>query len=156
VGWLRDDHVAGNEEKASMAATEPRILHFDHAGITVGDLERSVGFYRDTLGMPEIERTTLANGTTLVFLQMGDAGLVELIHRPGGVSGRHRADPPAVAHVCLHVDDLDAWLTRLASRNVPLTSGPSALQFPSGRVRLAFFADPDGIPVELYERETDV
>ena len=139
-----------------MAAMEPRILHFDHAGITVGDLERSVAFYRDILGMPEIERTTLANGTVLVFLKMGEAGLVELIHRPGGVSGRYSANPPAVAHVCLHVNDLEAWLSRLASGNVPLTSGPSTLQFPSGRVRLVFFADPDGIPVELYERQHDV
>ena len=139
-----------------MPEQEPRILHFDHAGVTVSDMECSVAFYGGILGMPEVERMTLANGTSLVFLQMGEAGLVELIHRPGGLSNRHAVSSPAVAHVCLHVNDLDAWLSRLASHNVPLTSGPSTVQFPSGKVRLVFFADPDGIPVELYEREIDV
>lgn len=139
-----------------MSDHEPRILHFDHAGVSVGDLDRSVAFYRDVLGMVEVERTTTASGTTLVFLKMGEAGLIELIHRPGAVGGRYSANAPSVGHVCLHVDDLDAWIARLAAKDVALTSGPSTLQFPSGTVRLLFFADPDGIPVELYEREHDV
>lgn len=130
-----------------------RILHFDHAGVTVSDLDRSVAFYRDVLGMVEVERTALANGTSLVFLRMGDAGLIELIFRPGRADGRHSAGSPGVGHVCMHVNDLDAWIARLAGHSVALTSGPSTLQFPSGPVRLVFFADPDGIPVELYERQ---
>ena len=139
-----------------MSTPEPRILHFDHAGVTVSDIDRSVTFYGSLLGMPEVERTTLANGTTLVFLRMGDAGLVELIQRPGGILSRHSPHPPAVAHICLHVDNLDGWIAKLAAHNVPLSSGPTTLQFPSGSVRLAFFSDPDGIPVELYERQHDI
>ncbi|HEV7214208.1 MAG TPA: VOC family protein [Chloroflexota bacterium] len=139
-----------------MPDQKAQILHFDHAGVTVADLDRSVAFYHDVLGMVEVERTTLANGTSLVFLRMGEAGLIELIHRPGGSAGRHSASSPAVAHVCFQVNDLDAWIARLARHEVALTSGPSLLQFPSGKVRLIFIADPDGIPVELYERENDV
>ena len=139
-----------------MSEQAAQILHFDHAGVTVTDLERSVAFYRDVLGMAEVERTTLASGTTLVFLRMGIAGLIELIVRPGRVDSRHSASAPGVAHVCLQVNNLDAWVARLAGQGVALTSGPSTLQLPSGPVRLVFFADPDGIPVELYERQNDL
>lgn len=139
-----------------MAAESPRILHLDHVGVTCTDLDRSVDFYRDILGMPELERSARPGGTTLVFLRMGEAGLVELIHRPGREGTRHTPSAPGNAHICLHVDNLDAWVARLAEHGVALTSGPSTMELPSGRVRLAFFADPDGIPLELYEREHEV
>lgn len=135
---------------------QPEILHFDHAGVTVTDLDRSVAFYRDLLGLGEVERTARPNGTHLVFLKMGEAGLFELIWRAGGASGRYAAHSPSVGHICLHVNNLDAWIAKLAANNVPLTSGPSTMPLPSGSVRLIFFADPDGIPVEMYEREHDV
>lgn len=139
-----------------MAASSPRILHFDHIGVTCTDLDRSLAFYRDVLGMPEVERAERPGGTTLVFLRMGGAGLVELIYRPGRDGARHAPSAPSIGHACLHVDDLDAWIARLAEHGIALTSGPNSMELPSGQVRLAFFNDPDGVPVELYEREHEV
>lgn len=132
------------------------ILHLDHIGVSVSDLERSLAFYRDFLGMPELERTTTSSGTTLVFLRMGNAGLVELIYRPGNALSQQKAAGPRIGHACLHINSMDAWLEKLAAHQIPLTSGPSEITFPSGKVRLCFFADPDGIPVELYERQHEV
>lgn len=139
-----------------MADPAPTILHLDHVGVVVTDLERSLAFYRDALGMPELERKAMPNGSQIVFLRMGAAGLLELLYQEGRDSGRHVASGPRNAHCCLHVDSLDAWLRKLAEQGIPLTSGPTEIEFPSGKVRLCFFQDPDGIPVELYERTTEV
>lgn len=139
-----------------MSNPSPSILHIDHVGVNVNNMARSVEFYRDKLGMPEIERMAMSNGTELVFLKMGAEGLVELICNPNSPPGAHQPAGARDGHICLHVNSLDAWLEKLAALNIPLTSGPRDMQFPSGKVRLCFFADPDGIPVELYEREHDV
>ena len=139
-----------------MAVPEPRIRHFDHVGVVVTNMERSVAFYRDLLGMDEVERLKTAGGTELVFLRMGDAGFVELIQRSGELSGRYTRAAPSAEHFCFEVNSLDAWLAKLAEQQIALSSGPGVMQLPSGKVRLAFIQDPDGIPVELYEREHDV
>ena len=139
-----------------MADPSPRILHLDHVGVVVTDLERSLAFYRDALGMPELERKSMPNGSQLVFLRMGAAGLIELLYKEGRDSGRHTPTGPRNAHCCLHVNSLDVWLKKLTEHGIALTSGPSEMELPSGKVRLCFFQDPDGIPVELYERANEV
>ncbi len=139
-----------------MSSPEPTILHIDHVGVVVNNMQRSVEFYRDKLGMPEVDRFTTGNGSELVFLKMGAEGLVELICNPNNPPGAHQPAGARDGHICLHVNSLDSWLVKLAALNIPLTSGPSQLQFPTGKVRLCFFADPDGVPVELYEREHDL
>lgn len=140
----------------SLDTPEPRIKHFDHVGVVVTDMERSVAFYRDVLGMDEVERITTPSGGELVFLRMGEAGFVELIKRAGELTGRYVRAAPSAEHFCFEVNSLDAWLAKLARRQIALSSGPGVMQLPSGKVRLAFIQDPDGIPVELYEREHDV
>ena len=131
----------------------PAVRQPDHVGIRVRDLDAAVAFYRDLLGLREFERHPMPNGTTLVVLEMGSAGYVELVHRtdfseavaiPGKQAG--------LQHFCLQVDNLDAWVSYLKAKDVPLTAGPFDLQFPSGPVRGLFIADPEGNPVELMER----
>jgi catechol 2,3-dioxygenase-like lactoylglutathione lyase family enzyme len=63
--------------------------------------------------------------------------------------------PPAppflgVEHIGLTVSDLDAAMSDLAGKGVPIVSGPSS---PRSGVRIAFFAMPDGVRVELIERK---
>ena len=60
----------------------PPILQAEHVGIRVRDLDAAVAFYRDLLGLPEFDRVVTATGTTLVLLEMGTAGHVELVGRP--------------------------------------------------------------------------
>lgn len=137
------------------------MKHIDHVGIMVADERRSTDFYCDVMQFNLIERFALPNGTVLVFLRAGtsqEAGLFELIVRPEGVAPVAPFPPgtAGITHVCMEVDSLDEWIERLKGHDVPITSGPSALQFPSGRVRLLFCKDPDGVSLELYEREHDV
>ena len=137
------------------------MKHIDHVGIVVADEARSTAFYTDVMQFNFIERIPMPNGNALVFLRAGtsqEAGLFELIVPPGG------AQPVApvpqgtagIRHVCMHVESLDAWIERLKQHDVPITSGPTTLTFPSGKVRLLFCTDPDGVSLELYERENEV
>lgn len=132
----------------------PPIRRADHVGIRVTNLDASIAFYSETLGLPVFEREVLGNGTQLVFLRMGDAGYVELVKlaqppRPA------QPVPPGQAglqHFCMAVEDLDDWLAHLKARDVPITMGPNSFELPSARCRAVFFNDPDGTPVELIER----
>ena len=116
----------------------------DHAGVHVSDLERSVAFYRDVLGLREQTRFTLGN-EQLVFLAAG-AGLVELI-----ADGSGRRATGAVDHLALRVTDLDAQLPRLREAGVQLLD-ETPVEVRSLNARILFCVGPDGERIELIER----
>jgi catechol 2,3-dioxygenase-like lactoylglutathione lyase family enzyme len=114
----------------------------------VTDLERSVAFYRDLLGLREATRFTLLD-ETLVFLAAGQ-GWVELIDDQRGP----RADG-VVDHLALRVDDLDTLLPRLRAAHVRLLDD-APLDVPAISARIVFVLGPDGERVELIERPGDI
>ena len=117
----------------------------DHAGVHVADVERSVAFYCDVLGLREHTRLSLGD-EALVFLAAG-AGWIELIHAPGAPRSAGIVD-----HLALRVDDLDALLDRLRAASVRLLD-EAPLEVPQIDARIAFVLGPDGERVELsYER----
>jgi catechol-2,3-dioxygenase len=63
---------------------------------------------------------------------------------PGGQAG--------LQHFALLVDDLDAWVEYLRAREVPLRGQPFAFEMTQEKCRGLFIADPEGNPVELFER----
>jgi catechol 2,3-dioxygenase-like lactoylglutathione lyase family enzyme len=67
-----------------------------HVCIGVGDLDKSVAFYRDILGMNETARRTLPNGTTLVMMNSGGKTEIELIYR-----SRQQGGTPSASQVGL-------------------------------------------------------
>ena len=143
-----------------------RRIH--HAGITVSDLERSVAFYRDLLGLEVLmvfERTTEDIGRIvgypgarlrIAFLQVpGDSARLELLQyvAPEGTPLKPETNQPGAGHVCFEVDDVRALHERLvaagtharASAPVEITQGPNR-----GVVAL-YYRDPDGYTVELFQ-----
>jgi len=99
----------------------------------VADLERSLIFYRDVVGLPEVSRMT-PPGMTIVFLGDGTTRL-ELIADPRNPSPDLGKDI-ALAHVGAH--------------RVPMASGP----FQAGpRTRFFFVKDPDGLTVQFVEEK---
>ena len=110
----------------------------------MADLERSVSFYRDLLGLREQTRFNFGQ-ERLVFLCAG-GGWVELIEDGA-------APPPTgvVDHVALRVDDLDALVARLRSASVHfLDDAPVVV--PELSARIQFCVGPDGERIELIER----
>lgn len=87
----------------------------DHTGIAVANLDESIPFYRDTLGMPLVHRETLeSQGVEAVLLDVGESH-VELIAPLGpdtGVAKFLQKRGPGLHHVAYRVDDIDAMLVK--------------------------------------------
>jgi catechol 2,3-dioxygenase-like lactoylglutathione lyase family enzyme len=152
-------------------AVESPVTGFFHAGVTVSDLDRSLGFYRDLLGMEvSMERTfTEPYIFEIVALQPAamriaylkvpqSAVIVELIEFQGieRHPGSARPCDPGTGHFCLYVADVDALHARLRAKGytsrsaapVTITTGPNRGS------KVVYMSDPDGYLVELFERRT--
>ena len=125
-----------------------RILH---TMLRVGDLDRSIGFYRDVLGMKLLRRTDRPDQKyTLAFVGYGDesqGAVLELTYN----YGVDRYDlGNAYGHVAIEVDDAKAACDAVRTKggNVTREAGPVK----GGTTVIAFVQDPDGYKIELIER----
>lgn len=135
------------------SAIPARILY---TMIRVGDLDRSIAFYRDALGMRELRRETFAEGRfTLVFMGFGDdapGATIELTHNWDESSYQHGN---GYGHVALEVTDIYAACDRLEKMGVKIVRAPGPMTFSvdetGEREVIAFVEDPDGYRIELIE-----
>lgn len=126
-----------------------RILH---TMIRVGDLDRSIAFYTDILGMKLLRRSDNERYEyTLAFVGYGnesEAAVLELTYNWGTDCYDHGN---AFGHVAIEVDDVyeacDA--IRAAGGNVTREPGPVK----GGTTEIAFVRDPDGYAIELIQRK---
>jgi lactoylglutathione lyase len=116
--------------------------------IRVKDLERSVRFYTEVLGLVEQRRRVLEKAdATLVFLSDGaGAHAIELTFNH---DGRDYELGNQFGHFALGVPDLEAAREELAAHGVEFSRGP--YQVSTGGSLIAFIKDPDGIEIELIE-----
>ena len=120
-----------------------RLLHTRYR---VEDLEKTVSFYRDVLGLEEVKRQTSPRGSQLVFLKApGSEEEIEICKFDE--SGPVKVGPD-VTHLAFEVDDLDAFAKHAAAKGYPLSDGPTRTS--SGSV-LAFIDAPEGYEVELIQ-----
>ena len=122
-----------------------------HTMLRVKDLDASLRFYTDQLGMRLLRRTDHPGGKfTLAFVGYGDEadhGVLELTYN----WGRHDyALGDAFGHVAIGVDDIHAVCERLRAHGVPITREPGPMQH--GSTVIAFIEDPNGYKIELIER----
>jgi lactoylglutathione lyase len=113
-----------------------------HAKLDVRDLAASERFYRDLLGLTEIVRYEIANGTILQLSPTGRSPGVELWFE----SDREVA-PATGCHIAFSVDDTRGWVERLRAEGVSVAEEP----FVVGDETIAFVRDPDGYLVELNQ-----
>jgi catechol 2,3-dioxygenase-like lactoylglutathione lyase family enzyme len=144
------------------------VTGIDHVGITVADVERSLGFWRDLLGMEvagrgiveweHLDRLVALPGTRIewVELRVPSGGTVELsqYHRPqGSPVAPGEENEPGRSHLSLLVDDLTSTLAELRAAGVRSRSdGP--VDIPVGAYaggKAAYVFDPDGVEIELIE-----
>jgi lactoylglutathione lyase len=124
---------------------KPSLLH---TMIRVKDLERSVRFYTEVLGLVEQRRRVLEKAdATLVFLSDGaGAHAIELTFNH---DGRDYELGNQFGHFALGVPDLEAAREELAAHGVQFSRGPYRVS--TGGSLIAFIKDPDGIEIELIE-----
>ena len=110
--------------------------------ISVTDLERSVAFYRDVLGIPHLFTVP---GQPMAFFQSGDVRLYL------GVPEDEAFRSHTVHYYS--VDDIDAEYARLQAAGVSFMDTPHVVhRDDSGELWMAFFADPDGHQLALMQQ----
>lgn len=120
-------------------------MKYLHTMVRVSDLEKSLHFYRDALGLEELSRKDAPQGRfTLIFLAApGDhSAQIELTYNwdPEGYQGGRN-----FGHVAYAVEDVYATCQRLVDHGVTILRPPR-----DGR--MAFVRSPDGISIELLQR----
>jgi methylmalonyl-CoA/ethylmalonyl-CoA epimerase len=132
----------------------PRIKRIDHIAILVDDLEATLGFWRDALGLELTHiQDVPAEQAQIAFLPTGESE-VELVRPTTGDSGLARyleKRGPGMHHICLEVDDIEGMLARLKEKGIQLIN-ETPRQGHGGR-KYAFIhpKSANGVMVELYE-----
>lgn len=126
-----------------------RILH---TMLRVGDLDRSVNFYTQVLGMQELRRQDYPAGEfTLAFLGYGDEAhntVLELTYN-WGVSSYEKG--AAYGHMAFEVDDVYAACEQMKARGAKILREAGPMN--AGKTIIAFIEDPDGYAIELIGKK---
>ncbi len=119
-----------------------------HTRMRVNDIERTVKFYEQALGLTVSRRHTSPRGAQLVFLATPNSEEeIELCQMPPGAPSVQVQ--PDLMHLAFEVDDLAAFAAELTQKGFTLSDGPTKTG--SGSV-IAFIDAPEGYEVELIQR----
>lgn len=119
-----------------------------HTRYRLNDLERTVKFYKEILGLEEVRRHRSPRGSELVFMKApGSEELIELCCFPG-------SDPvkvqPDLTHLAFEVPSLEEFGRHLAAHGLKYSDGPTYKEDGSGG--FAFIDAPEGYEIELVQR----
>ena len=120
-----------------------RLLHTRYR---VNDLEKTVSFYKDVLGLEETRRHTSRRGSQLVFFKApGSEEEIELckFDESGPV-----VVGPDLTHLAFEVDDIEEFARHSAALGYPLSDGPHKN---SSGGAIAFIDAPEGYEIELIQ-----
>jgi lactoylglutathione lyase len=118
-----------------------------HTRYRVNDLERTVKFYRDILGLQEVKRHKSPRGSELVFLKAPESEeLIEICYFPGSEPVNCQAD---LTHLAFSVDSLEEFAKHLAKHGLKFSDGPTTS---STGTTFAFIDAPEGYEIELIQR----
>src|SRR5688572_10018195 len=126
-----------------------RILH---TMIRVGDLERSVAFYTEVLGMRLLRRRDYESGRfTNAFVGYDDESKGAVLELTHNWDTQSYDMGNAFGHVAIEVADAYAACDQIRSRGGKVTREPGPMKH--GTTVIAFVEDPDGYKIELVERK---
>jgi catechol 2,3-dioxygenase-like lactoylglutathione lyase family enzyme len=141
------------------------VTVLDHISVTVSDMDRSLAFYRDLLGLKEVERHRLEGET--ISRMAGKPGVVMEVVRlapqdsagplldlqqylePEGKVSNAMLGDVGHAHFCFGVPNLKEAYRELSARGVEFVSSPVQFDLGWGILDVVFLKDPDGFVLEL-------
>lgn len=122
-----------------------------HTRMRVSDMDQTIAFYTDVLGLEVLERKTSPRGSHLAFLRVPNSDeLIELCSFPPSGPVHVQQD---LVHLAFQVENLDDTIASLNKKGVRVTDGPTNT---SSGSRFIFIDAPDGYEVELIERPAGV
>ncbi len=131
------------------------MLKLDHTAFRVSDLDASLKFYTESLGMRlSFRSVNQEEGEAYAFLELQGANL-ELIQTLNAPFVRPPIEPPYCPHLALQTSDLTGVLKEIRAKGMPIVKGP--LEIP-GHEKWLYVADPDNNVIEYIEwidREQD-
>jgi catechol 2,3-dioxygenase-like lactoylglutathione lyase family enzyme len=149
-------------------AGEFRFNGINHLALVAADMERTIAFYRDLLGMPLVKTIELRNGRGKhYFFDVGGGDCLAFFEFPKGPAAvdakehlRMSATPGMMNHVAFDVsnEDIDRYRARLVERGIEVTEvvnhddterGASPEVNATTFVRSIYFRDPDGTQLEF-------
>ncbi len=121
-----------------------------HVAIICSDYGRSKHFYTEILGLKIVREVYRAERQSYKLdLAVGDNYQIELFSFPDPPARPSRPEARGLRHLAFEVDHLEANIRHLAAHGV--ATEPVRVDEWTGK-RFTFLADPDGLPVELYEK----
>ena len=125
-----------------------------HTMLRVGDLEKSIDFYVNRLGMNLIRKKDYPHGEfTLAFVGYGsekENAVIELTHNWGKKSDDYELGDK-YGHIAIGVKDIHFICKELEDKGCKITTQPKTMK--NSTTILAFIEDPDGYKIELIERD---
>lgn len=120
-----------------------------HVAVICSDYAASKKFYTKVLGLTIIQETHRAERASYKLdLALPDGTQIELFSFPGSPKRPSYPEACGLRHLAFSVRDLDGDVAELAAKGITVEA--IRLDELTGR-RFTFFADPDGLPIELYE-----
>ena len=126
-----------------------RLSRIHHVAIIASDYQRSKAFYTETLGLRVVAETYReARRSHKLDLALTDGSQIELFSFPDAPPRPSWPEACGLRHLAFAVVDLAQCVRELESKGV--TVEPVRVDELTGK-KFTFFADPDGLPLELYE-----
>lgn len=124
------------------------VENLHHVAIIASDYEKTKDFYVNKLGLPIIrEEHRQAQRDIKLEVQLGN-GMLEIFGKENPAPNPGKPTQCGVWHLCFHAPDLDKNIAELHAVGIP--TDPIMINASNGK-RIAFFYDPDGLPLELHE-----
>jgi glyoxylase I family protein len=126
-----------------------KLKRIHHAAIICSDYSRSKRFYTEILGLSVVgEHYRAVRDSYKLDLALPDGSQLELFSFPNPPKRLSHPEASGLRHLAFEVDDVVSWKTKLESLGIAV----EAVRLDEiTKRKFVFFADPDGLPLELYE-----
>jgi methylmalonyl-CoA/ethylmalonyl-CoA epimerase len=132
----------------------PKIKQINHVAIVVEDMQKSLGFWRDALGL-ELHglRDVPAEMSQVAFLPLAgsEIELVQPTSADSGIGKYLAKRGPGMHHVCLEVDDIDGMMAALKAKGVSLINEEARVAEDGKKYVFIHPKSTGGVLVELYQ-----
>ncbi|WP_295794009.1 VOC family protein [Mucilaginibacter sp.] len=127
-----------------------KLNRVHHIAIICSDYEKSKHFYSKVLGLKIVREVYReARQSYKLDFEVGDHYQIELFSFPNPPARPSRPEAAGLRHLAFEVDDIDTAIAHIKDFDVEIE--PIRVDEFTGK-RFTFFADPDGLPIELYEK----